>query len=108
MLHTQCIVSSKSFASLVSKALHAVAFTIMDLDNTDFIEKDEVRRCLTVVLKEDPRIRLDDDMLADIIEKVIHCHDLCSHTCKFGRRHLTSVKARNMPGRSDSVKSKCH
>lgn len=42
----------------------------MDLDNTNFIEKDEVRRCLTVVLKEDPRIRLDDDMLADIIEKV--------------------------------------
>ncbi len=42
----------------------------MDLDNTNFIEKDEVRRCLTVVLKEDPRIRLDDEMLADIIEKV--------------------------------------
>ena len=50
--------------------MHAVAFSIMDLDNTNFIEKDEVRRCLTVVLKEDPRIRLDDDMLADIIEKV--------------------------------------
>ena len=42
----------------------------MDLDNTNFIEKDEVQRCLTVVLKEDPRIRLDDAMLADIIEKV--------------------------------------
>ncbi len=54
-----------------SVAFCAVAFSIMDLDSTNFIEKDEVRRILTVVLKDDPRIRLDDAMLVDIIEKVI-------------------------------------
>lgn len=52
------------------------AFSIMDLDNTNFIEREEVQRCLTVVLKEDPRINLDDEMLAYIIEKTFEEADL--------------------------------
>lgn len=41
----------------------------MDLDNTNFIERDEVARCLAAVLKDDPRLTIDDSMVAEIIDK---------------------------------------
>ena len=47
----------------------AVAFSIMDLDSTGFIERDEVARCLAAVLKEDPRVTMDETTLQEIIDK---------------------------------------
>lgn len=56
----------------------AVAFRVYDLDDTGYIEPDEVKRFLADLLRENPSIILDDSEIDDIVEKasvptILHC-----------------------------------
>eukprot|EP00891_Asterochloris_glomerata_P007358 jgi/Astpho2/7358/fgenesh1_pm.00114_%23_6_t len=61
-------------APLQEKA--AFAFRIYDLDNTGHIERDEVKRFLTALLKDNPAIALDDDQLETIMDQTFKEADL--------------------------------
>ena len=67
--------SSKHVTRLLSlqrhQHCHAVAFRMYDLDNTGYIERDEVQRFLVALLKDNPAIDLDDAQLNAIIDQVV-------------------------------------
>ena len=49
----------------------AVAFYIYDLDNTGYIEPDEIKRFLAELLRDNPNIILDSTEIDEIVEKVV-------------------------------------
>lgn len=71
-----------------SQAFRAVAFSIYDLDNTNYIEPYEVQRFLAALLKENPSIRLEDSQIDEIVQQVntrifllhlVGCKQYCSY-----------------------------
>lgn len=53
---------------------YAVAFKIYDLNDTEVIEKDEVKRLLIQLLKDNPAIDLTNDEVDTIVEQVLLQH----------------------------------
>ena len=74
VIHPSSIKFKQEFQAKCAKpqannCCHAVAFRMYDLDNTGYIERNEVQRFLVALLKDNPAIDLDDTQLNAIIDQ---------------------------------------